>query len=245
MALALVSCATSPSGPSIYDTPAPPGALRVLFVGNSLTYTNDLPGVVAALADSLDVTKPFWYRLAVAPNYSLEDHWLDYSSRDALARDDFDIVIMQQGPSSLPENQEYLREWTEVWAEAIRAKGAVPALYMVWPDATRRAFFDDVAYSYTAAAEAVDGMLFPVGKAWLEAWAIESGLALYGSDGFHPSGLGTYLAALVMLDRLYDVDLDAVPGRIRTVTGVTITIPADMLAAVVQAARTANQKYGR
>jgi hypothetical protein len=237
------ACANTPSGPS--QEPAPAGALRVLFIGNSLTYFNDLPGVIAAMADSLGVSRPFWYRTAAVPDYSLEDHWLTASSRAALDRDSFDIVVMQQGPSSLPANQLHLRQWALQWAEPIREAGAVPAMYMVWPDASRRFAFDAVSEAYTAAAVAVDGMLFPVGQAWLEAWAIDAGLALYGPDAFHPSGLGTYLAALVILDRLYTVDLDAVPARVRTLGGTTITVPAASHAAVIEAAREANEKYAR
>jgi hypothetical protein len=241
----MTACASGPTAPSGSDGPAPPGALRALFIGNSLTYQNDLPGVVQALADSLDVERPFWFRAAVAPNYSLEDHWLTGSSHDALQRDTFDVVIMQQGPSSLPENQLHLREWAIRWADLIRDVNAVPALYMVWPDATRRSAFEAVSDAYTDAAVAVDGMLFPVGRAWLEAWAIDSGLALYGPDAFHPSGLGTYLAALVMVDRLYTVDLAAAPPRVRTTGGVTITVPSAMHAALVEAAREANDRWGR
>lgn len=242
--LLLAACASNSGGPT-QDVPAPPGALRVLFIGNSLTYWNDLPGVVGAMADSLALPKPFWYRSAAYPDYSLEDHWLTAESRATLERDSFDIVVLQQGPSSLPENQEHLREWALRWSGSIREAGAVPAMYMVWPDASRRFAFDDVVEAYTAAAVAIDGMLFPVGRAWIEAWAIDEGLALYGPDAFHPSGLGTYLAALVMLDRLYTVDLAAVPERIRTSAGVTITVPAAMQAVLIQAARAANATYAR
>ena len=44
----IVGCAgsRSPSAPP----PARPSVYRVLFIGNSLTYTNDLPGTVAAMA---------------------------------------------------------------------------------------------------------------------------------------------------------------------------------------------------
>jgi hypothetical protein len=48
-----------------------------------------------------------------------------------------------------------------------------------------------------------------------------------------------------MLDRLYTVDLDAVPVRVRTLGGTTITVPAASHAAVIQAAREANEKYAR
>lgn len=53
---------------------------RILFVGNSLTYVNDLPGIVQALADSAGGD-----RLAVAtvagPDMALVDHWNDGAAR--------------------------------------------------------------------------------------------------------------------------------------------------------------------
>ena len=246
LAVAMGAAARGGGVTSPTDDEVPPaGALRVLFIGNSLTYVNDLPGIVEALADSLSVERPFWYRTAVAPNYSLEDHWADPGTRAALQDRQWDVVVLQQGPSSLPENQELLREWSVRFAGLARAAGAVPALYMVWPDFTRRDFFDDVSDSYTAAAEAVDGMLFPVGRAWLAAWDADASLPLYGSDGFHPSTLATYLAALVILDRLYEVELEIVPGRVRSESGVFITVTESVRTVLVEAARDANRSFGR
>ena len=55
--------------------PSPGRQVRVLFVGNSLTYTNDLPGMVVALAARSGDTM---IQSSVSlPNYSLEDHWND------------------------------------------------------------------------------------------------------------------------------------------------------------------------
>jgi hypothetical protein len=51
----------------------------------------------------------------------------------------------------------------------------------------------------------------PVGDAWREAWAADSKLALYGPDGFHPSLMGTYLAALVIYRQLTEVAPPALP----------------------------------
>jgi len=48
----------------------------------------------------------------------------------------------------------------------------------------------------------VGAIVMAVGDAWREAWAKDSGLALYGPDGFHPSPMGTYLAALVIYRQL-------------------------------------------
>jgi hypothetical protein len=40
--------------------------------------------------------------------------------------------------------------------------------------------------------------------AWQLAWAADPALPLYAADGFHPSAMGTYLAALVVLQRIYN-----------------------------------------
>ena len=71
---------------------------------------------------------------------------------------------------------------------------------MAWPAAPDRAVFDGVLQSCLDTARAVDGRCFPAGEAWRAAWVEDPALPLYGPDGFHPSPLGTYLAALVVYE---------------------------------------------
>jgi hypothetical protein len=52
---------------------APPAELRVLFVGNSLTETNDLPARVAALARATE--RKLEYQTITFGGFNLEDHW--------------------------------------------------------------------------------------------------------------------------------------------------------------------------
>jgi hypothetical protein len=73
---------------------------------------------------------------------------------------------------------------------------------MVWPSRERFGDFDGVRASYTNAAKDVNGLLLPAGDAWRAAWRRDAHLALYGADNFHPSPLGSYLAALVIVHRL-------------------------------------------
>jgi hypothetical protein len=60
-----------------------------------------------------------------------------------------------------------------------------------------------VIASYRRAADAAGAELLPAGDAWRRAWGCNGTLALYGPDGFHPSGLGTQLAALVVYGGLF------------------------------------------
>jgi hypothetical protein len=192
--------------------PLPPGGIHVLFVGNSLTYANDLPRTVASLGalvgDSISVAS------ATGPDLALIDHLNGRSSALAqVRRGGWQFVVLQQGPSSLPANRDSLRLWTAMFDPYIRAVGAKPALLMVWPSRDRKASFDAVRQSYLLAARAVHGVFVPAGAAWLKAWVADSALPLYGPDGYHPSPLGTYLAALVIYERLTGHDARALPAR--------------------------------
>ena len=188
-ALALAGCAQVSR--SAADEP-----LRVLFVGNSLTHTNDLPAVVATLARGVGTEIE---HATIAPGgMSLEDHWNAGRVPAEIASGNWDAVVMQQGPSALPESQANLREWADRLAEHARKHGARPALLTVWPEDYRASALGEVIASYANAAEAAGAELYPAGLAWQAAWSRTPSLPLYGPDGFHPSTLGTYLAALVV-----------------------------------------------
>lgn len=248
--LALVSSAAciSPSGldlPGPANVELPEAELRVLFVGNSLTYANGLPALVQTIAEAAG------HELAQAdissPNFSLEDHWRS-GAPETISRLAPDVVVMQQGPSSLPENQVYLRDWTEKLDESVRAAGGRSALFMVWPEQARQATaFPAVRTSYSNAAEAVNGIFIPAGEAWMELWSLDSRADLYGPDGFHPTQLGSVAAALTIFRMLFDEPVTGLPARLSPTTpGLpTIAMDPDQAEMVYQAVETAVQKWGR
>ena len=184
---------------------APPQSLRVLFVGNSLTATNDLPGHVAALAAASG--RRLEQRTLAVGGYSLEDHWGLGEAQKALASRSWDVVVLQQGPSALPESQTNLRAWAIRFADEARSRGTRPALLTVWPESYRQGALPEVIRSYGRAASAAGAELLPAGVAWQLAWRCNRRTALYGADGFHPSELGTYAAALVVFGRLFRAPL--------------------------------------
>jgi hypothetical protein len=198
-ALAVVMLAVAGCGGEDTGAEGPPqeAPFRILFVGNSLTAENDLPGVVARIAEAAG-RRPVETRTVAPGGVSLEEHWTSTGAREALAEEGWDAVVLQQGPSSLPDSRAHLVTWAKRWADEARAHGARPALLTVWPEEERASALPDVIASYEAAAAESGAELLPAGAAWRAAWRRDSGLGLYGSDGFHPGELGTELAALVV-----------------------------------------------
>jgi hypothetical protein len=225
------------------DPPAAPtlpaGGTHVLFIGNSLTYYHDLPGIVSRLGFlSGDTIRT----LAVAkPDYALLDHVADGAAVRTIKSQHWDVVVLQQGSSALAEGRAWLYAGADTLAPMIRAAGGKPALYEVWPTRDRPFDVDGVRESYRTAAQRVNGDFYPAGTAWQEAWKRDSSLVLYDADGLHPSATGSFLAALVMYERLTGKDARLLPAQAYADAG-ALTLPDATIRLLQAAAHAANAR---
>jgi hypothetical protein len=227
------SCQGSSPGEPIDPPPGVEAGARVLMIGNSLTSANDLAGMVEALAGAAGLN---WHVEALTMGgASLEDHWARTATQDLIRTGDWDVVVLQQGPSSLPESREHLRRWAAIFDDAVRAAGARTALYEVWPESYRLDVFDRVRDSYALAAIDVEGRFLPAGETWRAAWRRDPSAALYGPDGFHPTAAGTYAAALVILAGLADRSPLGLPATLHGQSGGTLVSVPPPLADLLQA----------
>ena len=241
--LAISAASCLPQRSLVPDSPTGPG-LHVLFIGNSLTYVNDLPRILEALSDS--GRQPLLEtRMVAKPDYSLEDHWNDGDAAAAIRKGGWDLVVLQQGPSSVEANRQLLIDYTKRFAAVMQLVGARPALYMVWPTIDRGEDFERSSESYRLAADAVSGVLFPVGDAWRAAWRRAPSMRLYASDGLHPSVEGSYLAALVMYEMLYGRSPIGLPARFALRTGAIVDVPAGLASTLQAAAADVDARFAR
>jgi hypothetical protein len=194
VALALLAVVVA-AGPGRAATPpsrAQP--LRVLFIGNSQTSTNDLPGFVAEIAKVSRHGK-VRYRTIAPSATTLAGLWYGRAN-PALVSGTWDAVVLQQGPSVTPAGRSTLCFYAKEFADAAREHGAKPYLMMVWP--RRGSEFTEVLDAYSAAAAVSGATLLPAGVAWSAALGRMPTLPLYAFDGVHPGRMGTYLAALTV-----------------------------------------------
>ena len=176
-------------------------SMKVLFIGNSFTARNDLPGLVARLAAARD--KVLESRLIQAGGASLRAHWNAGEAATAIQGGKYDAVVLQE-QSTLPvKNAARMHENVRLFDGAITAAGAKTVLYMTWarlnaPD-SQKAITD----AYTAVGDELGATVAPVGVAWQRFLRDNDRPVIYDRDQSHPTVAGSYLAACVFLAALF------------------------------------------
>lgn len=187
------------------DAPAKDGD-KFLFVGNSHTYTNDLPGVFYEMAQAggHDVEV---YDLTEG-SYTLE--WFSDPEDEigavlieALQGEHWDFVVLQENTNAAISinAKEDMYPYARKLDQMIGAAGGQTAFLMTWaPEEgagvfSREAVQAMLSNGYQTIAKELDALMIPGGNIFLEALNQDGNLTLLGEDGQHPSEEGTYLAA--------------------------------------------------
>lgn len=194
--LPLVALLALAAQPATAQAPSP---ARVLFIGNSYTYTNGLPGVVRKVAAARGVSLSI--RSLTAPGVAIEDHF-DSGALPGELQDNWDLVVLQQGPSSVVDNRRNLAYWTQRVREAAPPRTRI-VMFSVWPAVENVHTWHAAELSYAKAALRVGGCVFPAAGAWRIAMEDGIRLPLYSPDNLHPTREGTLLAALSMVHALW------------------------------------------
>jgi len=174
---------------------------NILFIGNSLTYTNNLPLLVKKYAKLKG--KKINTKIIAFPNYAIEDHWNDGQVQKLISSKKYDFVILQQGPSSQSDGRKMLIEYGEKYNSLCKLNEVKLCYFMVWPSLNYYHTFDDVIKNHKDAALVNDSILLPVGKVWKEYIDSTKSNEYYSSDGFHPSIKGSQIAAKVIIEHLF------------------------------------------
>lgn len=175
--------------------------MRILTLGNSLTFTNDMPRMLAQLTGAQVVHHTRGgARLSEQLNPKTR---LGTQTQAALSREHWDYVVLQEmshGPFSSPER--FFASARRLCAQ-IQSAGAVPVLYATWAYqkgsaklAAKGWDYDEMAHglaeAYRTAARENHALLAEVG---LRFYQLADTQNLYAADGVHPSEAGSRLAA--------------------------------------------------
>jgi hypothetical protein len=169
--------------------------LRVLFVGNSTTYYNDMPGLVQKLAVGDQGARPLFAVYYTAPGWSLRSASRDEGLSDLLDEVRWDAVVLQEHGERASASLQRQRRETIPFARDLHdratATGARTIVFMNW-----------YARSESDLASQLGVPAAPVSVAWGEALRLRPHLNLLARDGRHPNRAGSYLFACVFYGAL-------------------------------------------
>jgi hypothetical protein len=183
---------------------AEPPLTRVLFVGNSFTFRNDLPDRVAELGQSLDPPVHIETDMVARDGASLEAHWQDGDVALRLREERWDVLVLQEQGSRPVTAPALMETYVRRFAATALMTGTEVVLYQTWPRVDQPETEQARAETYRRIAAAVGARMAPVGIAWRLARAAHPELRLHAEDGVHASPVGSYLAACVLLGVLAD-----------------------------------------
>ena len=184
-------------------------SLNVLFIGNSFTARNDLPGLIARLAEAGG--HHLQHQLISVGGASLRTHWNKGHAQNRIKEDDFDYVVLQE-QSTLPvKNATRMHENVRLFDEVIRAAGPRTALYMTWARQHAQETQRAITEAYESISREIGATAVPVGFAWQNFLARCRSPLLHDKDKSHPTLAGSYLAACVFYAVMFaasPIDLD-------------------------------------
>lgn len=190
---------------------------KILFIGNSYTYFNDMPNIIKRLAESAG--KEVVIGSFTKGGYSLSDHINsndEHSNRlKQLLTYNWDVIILQDQSLTPVVDVDKFYEGVEAIVSLVDRDVTRVLMYSTWARKTDELSIDDtgmskedlrvaLSNSYIKLASQIDAEICPVGDAFSVAEEGEKNINLYWFDGSHPWYKGSYLSACVIYSVIFN-----------------------------------------
>lgn len=196
---------------------------KILFIGNSYTYANDLPALFKNLSSSGG--ENVRTGISAPGGYTFQMHLNETTTLDLIREGIWDYIVLQE-QSQIPVI-EYLR-YNSMYPSAARLDSIInlynpnsnTIFFMTWGrknggqqciDTSCSLVFTDFFHmqdslksSYTMISNIISAIISPVGEAWRTARIIKPYVNLWEPDDSHPTLEGSYLAACVFYAKIFN-----------------------------------------
>lgn len=187
--------------------------INVLFIGNSLTYGNDLPKMVAELAKAGN-QRPIHHERETPGGCTFEKHWKDGKALAKIQSRKWDYVVLQDNSQGPLKKRDSMFDHGKKFDAEIKKQGAKTILYMTWALQDKPEDQAAISKAYLDLSAELKSQIAPVGNAWEAALRGNKKPALHTADKKHPTATGTYLAACVFYATIFGKSPEGLPGSI-------------------------------
>ena len=196
-------------------------SVRVLWIGNSYTFFNDLPAMVRDIAETKGVKMA--YSEVLKGGERLKGHLENPRLIQLLKKGGWDYVVVQENSSLPAYDTDFVRREVYPYAHAIDSLAhagspdAKIVFYMTWGHKygnirpregyplcdSFEGMQERLKTSYLEMTYQNDALCAPVGMAWAEVRKMRPEIILYNQDAFHPAVAGTYLNAVTIFTTMF------------------------------------------
>jgi hypothetical protein len=189
-------------------------ATRVLFIGNSYTFFNNLPSLFAHLAGSATPPRRVHAQMIVRGGGTLQNAWENQAAVETIRAGHWDYVVLQEqstlGKAGISNGKVRINspanfhKYARLFDAEIRKSGARTVFYMTWARQNSPESQPQLTSAYETIGRELNGIVAPVGLAWQEALKKDPTLQLYRPDKSHPTPTGSYIAACVLYAAIFN-----------------------------------------
>jgi len=193
--------------------------MKILFIGNSFTFYNAMPGLLKRIAygegERLEVDSITFggYYIGRYSDTSTEDG--KYTD-EVLNSNNWDYVVLQGQSLEPAVNKESFLKTVKELCDKIYSIGAKPILYQSWSyyEGSEKLISTGLSYeqmylalkdAYITAAEQNSAVLVPVGDIFYKNNEPYGKMRFICGDDYHPTHIGSYAAAVCFYRTLFEV----------------------------------------
>lgn len=209
---------------SLFVTGIQAKTIKVLFIGNSYTASNDLPSLIENFA--LKNGDTMIHNSYLPGGQTLQNHLQDPTVIQHISQGGWDYVVLQEQSQipSFPDAQVATKfhPFANAMNDLVKQHNpcAKTMFFITWgrengdsqncpnfpPLCTYEGMDSLLTLRYTIAAEDNGALLAPVGPVWKKMRETNANVDLYSGDGSHPSVAGSFLAAATIYAVLFEKD---------------------------------------
>lgn len=175
--------------------------MKILFIGNSHTYMNDLPELTREMIENAAGTSCEVFMLAYSAR-SLKWHMGEeyFSERFNILHGGYDYCVIQEQAHPMVDVNDTIT-YTDKIIELCRKVNTKPVIFETWAEKAKPENQKEMNRRYQELSKNQGVILAPIGEIWSavndEAQNIPNA-DLYWIDGAHASAIGDYLTAMVL-----------------------------------------------
>lgn len=175
--------------------------MKILFIGNSHTYMNDMPQLVKEMVENVTGESCDVFMLAYSAR-SLKWHMGEeyFSERFNILHGKYDYCVIQEQAHPMTDEADTI-EYAARIVEMCKKAGTVPVVFETWAEKAKPENQAEMNRRYHNLAKEQGALLAPIGEVWSKVAENLKDVAdadLYWQDGAHASALGAFVTAMVL-----------------------------------------------